>query len=316
MSEDVFEKKFQAFSADHEAIVYLAPDNPRAPRLEDFDPRIPMKIILDEDDKRPPKHVIILLHEAANREDSLKPLARKLAKQGLRTVFILLRGTKPSPKGFQWKESSGAEADTSFLDASNSILTRVIKDVLISKCSFKPIDIMLLGHGEGGAAALATAVMWAGVELAGVVSIEGPLPAYARSESKAKTPALVLYAERGRMNSEALQRIRDRFIIVDVEIGKVAVDGLSGTENLTALMKFFAHRLEHEEWTKQTILSFGRCNDLTGGARGETKNRGCRRRRYSRLGLSHYSSRADEQDRRGGEALEQQHANLLRPLHL
>lgn len=119
---------------------------------------------------------------------------------------------------------------------------------------------MILGHSQGGMAALAMVASYDGIELGGVISIEGSLPSYVQLPStvKAQTPALILRAKLGEIDPPALQRIKDTFVTVDVEIRDGPYDKkLDTADVLRPILDFFAHRFHREEWEKQAIVSFG-----------------------------------------------------------
>lgn len=122
-----------------------------------------------------------------------------------------------------------------------------------------PSNIMILGHCQGGMAALAMVGLWDEVEFGGVISIGGPLPPDVQLPSavKAKTPALILRAELGDINPSALNRIKETFVTVDVETREGAHDTVPDQNALRPILDFFAHRFHREEWEKQAIVSFG-----------------------------------------------------------
>ena len=62
--------------------------------------------------------------------------------------------------GFHWGDdvifdstSGGLDADAGFKQSSE-LLTNLIKEVLIEKCGYSPRELILLGFGQGGMAAL------------------------------------------------------------------------------------------------------------------------------------------------------------------
>lgn len=123
-----------------------------------------------------------------------------------------------------------------------------------------PSNIMIIGHCQGGMAALATVASWDGVEFGGVISIGGPLPSYVQLPPtvKAKTPALILRTVSGNIHQSALQRIKTTFVTVDVETRAGAHDTIPDEPDaLKPILEFFAHRFHREEWEKQAILSLG-----------------------------------------------------------
>ncbi|KAL9003436.1 MAG: hypothetical protein Q9188_003686 [Gyalolechia gomerana] len=203
-------------------------------------------------------------------ELSLKNLALDLNQEHPETSFLLLRGLETVPSsnnGYHWADPAG-EWDDGFLKASETILMKVIKASLISNCGFAPRDILVIGHGQGGMAAMAIAALWNDVELGGVVSIEGPLPSYIKSDStkRIKTPILAMGGSLGNLSSDrALDYIKARFICVDTCILNGVHDNVPDPKKewTKPLVDFLAHRLRREEWNKQAVLSFD-----GGGIRG------------------------------------------------
>lgn len=254
----------------HRNVPYAGDNNPRLPTRADFPSHISLQIIPERARKGVAvEHVVVLLHSVGGSELSLKDLALDLYEEQPETIFVLLRGFEavPSSKtGYHWADSAG-EWDNGYLKASETILTEVIKASLISKCGFPAREILIMGHGQGGMAALAVAALWDDVELGGVVSIGGPLPSYIRSDSAKhiKTPVLVMGGSLGNLSSIcALDHIKDLFLYVDTCILRGVHDNVPDTEeSMKPLLDFLAHRLRREEWYKQAVLSFD-----GGGIRG------------------------------------------------
>ena len=235
-------------------------DPPRFPERADFPPSLSMKI-LDYDPDVRVEHCIILLHDYANTEAALQSLALRLFKRYAETAFILLRGPRAisfGNSGYYWADSE-AESDGSFMNTTRLILLDIVKDGLITRCHFHPRNIVILGHCQGGMAALAATASWNNIEFGGVVSIGGPMPAYVRSPSvKVKTSALVLGGGLGNVTATALQQIEESFAFADSEIQPGGHDTIPESPNdIRPLLEFFAHRLRREEWTKQAVICFG-----------------------------------------------------------
>ena len=234
---------------------------PCLPIETDFSPSVSLVISQAELDE-PVEHLIIYLHQFGGNETSLESLARRLRRRLPRSAYILVRGVAPVPSesnAFHWGDPR-PQRDEGFLNASKSLLTDVVKDVLVSKRSILPSNIMILGHCQGGMAALTMVAAWDGIEFGGVISIGGPLPSYVQLPStiKAKTPALILRAALGDIHPFALKRIKDTFTTVDVETREGEHDTIPDTPDaLRPILDFFAHRFHREEWEKQAIISFG-----------------------------------------------------------
>lgn len=239
------------------------PSNPkgsrRLPIQADFSPSISLEISRDE--LHEPDHIIIYLHQHGENEASLKGLAQELQDKLPRSAYILVRGVKPvtARNNSYHRADPQSQWGEEFLNASCSLLIDVINDALISKCNFMPSNIMVLGHCQGGMAALATVASCDWIEFGGVISIGGPLPSSVQLDStvKAKTPALILRAALGDVNPSALQRIKDTFVTVDVETREGAHDTIPKPDALRPILDFFGHRFHRAEWEKQAIVSFG-----------------------------------------------------------
>lgn len=210
------------------------------------------------------RNCVIILHEHSKADPSLHSLALRLQKEFPESVFLLLRAFQPSSSGksgHQYTHKAEAEhsgVETGFLKESATILADAFKNGLIAKCHFPPRNIIILGHCHGGTAALATAASWDEVELGGVISVGGVMPAFTTSAIKAKTPALILSGALGNINDAALRQIKEHFTYVESDIRRPSNDDIPKAENLGILVDFFAHRLRGEEWTKQAVISFGR----------------------------------------------------------
>ena len=233
-------------------------DSARFPTSGDFHHSLSITIL--ENTNEPIDHCILLLHDFASTKDSLISLAKSLKKTFAESAFILLEGPSAVPgrsNGYHWADSE-REGDENFTVATRLILESVIKDSLVKKCSFRPQNIIILGHGQGGTAALAAAASWSETEFGGVLAIGGSVPAYIRPQPslKAKTPCLVVERHVGGMSASAKRDIEDTFLYPDIQTSSYEI--LSGSqEALTPLLRFFAHRFRQEEWTKQAVISFG-----------------------------------------------------------
>ena len=232
---------------------------PRPPEASDV-PQLSMKIV---DPVQPVESCIILMHSLYNTEASLKGLVQKLRSKQPESAFILLRGLEPvdlADDGYHWADPNGM-VDGGFINTSRVLLEDVIRDGLMAKCRFHPRDIVVLGHGQGGMAALAATATWNCVEFGGVVSLGGPTPAYVQLEPniKAKTPTLIYGSPRGDITPTALQQIQENFSFTDRYDPPSGDDRvpLSDVE-LAPLLEFIAHRLRREEWKRQAVLSLGK----------------------------------------------------------
>ena len=233
--------------------------SPRTPQRADFPPSLSVSIVPPTTEPEV-EHCVVLLHHSTGNEESLSDLAKSLLRSLAESAFVLIRGLQAvggGNSGYHWTDAAW---EGTFIQTSTVILDQVIKDVLMSRCRFQPQNIVILGHGEGGMAALAAAASWQGFELGGVVSIGGPMPHYVQPESgvRARTPALIIGGALGEINAAALQLIQKSFMYTDTDIRNREDDLIPETqEQLKPLLDFFAHRLRREEWNKQAVISFG-----------------------------------------------------------
>ena len=232
----------------------------RTPVPADFPPALSMTIVSPD---QPVENCIILLHNLANNEASLGKHVHVLKSKQPQSAFILLRGLQPiepGNSGYHWADANGT-VDEGFVNTSRVLLEDIIRDGLMAKCSFNPRDIVVLGHGQGGMAALAATACWNCIEFGGVISFGGPMPGYVQLPLgiKAKTPALVYGATHGDITPTALQHIKDNFSFTDHHIPPSGHDTIPISDvELCPLLNFFAHRLGREEWKRQAVISFGK----------------------------------------------------------
>ena len=232
----------------------------RTPVRADFPRALSMTIVPPV---KPVENCIILMHNLTNNEASLESHAQVLQSKQPESAFILLRGLQPiepGNSGYHWADANGA-VDEGFINISRVILEDIIQHGLMVKCSFHPRDIVVLGHGQGGMAALAAIASWNCIEFGGVVSFGGPMPGYVQLplNVKAKTPALIYGGARGDITSAALQQIQENFSFTDHHVPPSGHDTVPlSDKEIAPLLGFFAHRLGREEWKRQAVISFGK----------------------------------------------------------
>ena len=233
---------------------------PRTPLPADFPRVLSMKIV---NSVQPVESCIILMHNLASSEASLERHVEVLRSKQPQSAFILLRGVQliePGNSGYHWADANGMMGE-GFIRTSRVILEDIIRDGLIAKCGFPPRDIVVLGHGQGGMAALAAIACWNSIEFGGVVSFGGPMPGYAQLplNVKAKTVALIYGATHGDITPSALQQIKENFSFTDHHISPSGYDTVPVSDKeIAPLLEFFAHRLKREEWKRQAVISFGK----------------------------------------------------------
>ena len=232
----------------------------RTPVLADFPRALSMTIVSPVE---PVESCIILMHSLANNEASLESHAQSLRSKQPKSAFILLRGLQsiePGNSGYHWADANGT-VDGGFINTSRVILEEIIQNGLMAKCSFRPRDIVILGHGQGGMAALAATASWNCIEFGGVVSFGGPMPGYVQlpSNVKAKTPTLIYGGARGDITPAALQQIQENFSFTDHHVPPSGHDTVPvSNKEIAPLLEFLAHRLGREEWKRQAVISLGK----------------------------------------------------------
>lgn len=138
------------------------------------------------------------------------------------------------------------DMDTGFATSTRIVLDKVIREGLVSKCGYKPREILIFGFGQGGMVGLQVAVEFEGEELGGVVSVGGRLGVSVELKArKSRTPVLVCRAERrSAVTDGAVKKVRDAFEFVEIKEWKKNGDGMPGNrEEMLPIMQFFARRL-------------------------------------------------------------------------
>ena len=233
---------------------------PRTPRRVDFPSALSMKIVSPI---KPVKNCIILMHSIARNETFLEDHTQRLQTKIQESAFILLRGLQPiepGNSGYHWADATDL-VDEGFINTSRAILKDIVQDGLMARCNFQPRDVVILGYGQGGMAALAAAASWNSIEFGGVVSYGGPMPGYVQlpHDIKAKTPALIYGSARGDLTPNAIQQIQENFSFVDRHVPDSEYDTVPlSDQELAPLIAFFEHRLGRAEWERQALISFGK----------------------------------------------------------
>jgi len=191
------------------------------------------------------------------------------------TCVISLCGPTPVPAlftgsdapSFHWGDDVLFDQSTGELDmdsgfkASQIMLSEAVtKNVLQEKCGFQPRDVILMGFGQGGMAALHYAASDPQVEHGGVVSIGGRLPdATVSPPSKAKTPVLVLGGSRSKqVTRSAVEKMKDVFSNLEYVKWTKAEDSMPGNrDEMLPLMRFFARRLRSRAGVPNDAVEIG-----------------------------------------------------------
>lgn len=152
--------------------------------------------------------------------------------------------------------------DAGFKRATTLLVDEVIRGVLVQKCGYRPREILVLGFGQGGMAALvaarelnehkaqgASASAGGGAEdtsLSGVISIGAPYPLSGSTVgAKSRTPVLLVGGrEPTAVSDGAIRRTKQVFEFVEVHQYARKGDGMPrNREEMMPVMQFFARRL-------------------------------------------------------------------------
>jgi len=227
----------------------------KLPKSSDFPPSL--HAVLHNAPK--PTNAVLFLPGLGDTSQNFSSFARALNLP--ETLCITLQGPTPLPlpllEGFHWgddllvDQSSGdLDPDSGFSKSTQLVTQEVIENVLLSKCGFKPREIMLFGFGQGGMATLAIAKAYEG-ELAGVISVGGRIPSSSMlvNGPKIKTPVLFLGGSKGSIASEdAVKGTRETFEHVEHHRWKKADDSMpKNREEALPMMHFFARRLRSQK---------------------------------------------------------------------
>lgn len=222
------QEDFEALADRQDAIPsHRRDDRPRIPTVEELRGVPIVASIIPQKAKERVEHIIIVLHDLAGNEHTLREFA-ELHLRPKNTACLLLRGVSTvagKENSYQWEDN----LDT-FLRTSRLILGEVISAFLISKCkcNFPARKIIVFGQGEGAMAALATFLEWERVKFRGLICVGGQLPShFALSEGfKSKTAVLLLGGTLGMTTPVAKNRIEQKFSYVDFDLKEGKYDAL------------------------------------------------------------------------------------------
>lgn len=229
--------------------------------------------------------ILVIFHGLGDSEVSFTTFAKSIALPGV--LAITVRGVSPLPPAllglpdseaskptnhFHWGDdltlspSTGdLDPDPGFSKATELVLEKLIRGVLVGQCGWETSDILLFGYGQGGSLALGLASKLRGSErivdvtegeqatgtaFKGAVSIGGPLPMSMvptlSTREKSRSPALVCHGRSSELlNEEALEALRKEFVDVREVKWRKADDGMpSSREEMLPIMQFFAERLK------------------------------------------------------------------------
>lgn len=250
----------------------------------------------------PPSNILLLLHGLGDTAARFASFGRALNLP--ETICITVQAPTPLPyalvgiEGFHWgddvvfdqqgsDDGGGLDMDAGFSRSAVQMLAReVVSDVLVRKCGYCLRDVLLLGFGQGGMAAL-VAARELGVHpppppppsvsvsistdnntttptsslgssgsddssLAGVISFGAPYPLSASTVGpKNRTPVLLL-AGRADANTAvteaAVRRTKEVFEFVELHRWPRKGDGLPrNRDEMLPVMRFFARRLRSRQ---------------------------------------------------------------------
>ncbi|MCJ1341054.1 hypothetical protein MMC09_006350 [Bachmanniomyces sp. S44760] len=254
----------------------------RVPTSSDFPPYLHLSII-PPPASQTPVNILILLHGLGDTNLPFKTLATQLSLP--ETACLSIQAPTPLPfelGGFHWGDdiafdqtSGKMEFDTGFKKTVDVLGKEMIKDGLIGKCGYAAREILILGFGQGGMAALGTSMYLSQTqtpneELGGIISIGGPLPtlpsdhrsnAYDSKKPKTKnrSPVLILGGSSNTLiTSSALTTIRSEFEFVEYRKWNKSGDGMpSNREEMMPIMHFFSRRLRSRRGVPEGSVEIG-----------------------------------------------------------
>lgn len=242
----------------------VIPSNPNAtrrqPKRADFPQSTNLEVVQPVTGQQI-EFAIVILQDCGVVERSLEQLARILQDQYRESTYILIRC--PVQSGNSIHGWASGQDDLDFIGTCRMLLLDIICESLIVKCGFKTRQIVVLGHGQGGTAALTAVSLWHSIQFAGVIAIGDTMPA--GSDAKSQTPALLLGSfPESNTTDEVFTHITRSNHLTSADIQNLAVNAPEVSINLLEpIREFFDHRLRREEWNKQAILSLD-----GGGIRG------------------------------------------------
>lgn len=214
----------------------------------------------------PAPNILLLLHGLGDTAAAFTKFAQALRLP--ETTIITIQGTAPLPfdlGGFHWGDDVSFDSATGALDMdagltrSTKILTDLVRSTLVQKCGYALREIMALGFGQGGMAALALARelgLKDGSEaaqigaLSGVISIGAPYAlSGSRTGDKSRSPVLLVAGRDSvAVSDEAVRRTKQVFEFVEVSRYARRGDGMPGSrEEMLPVMQFFARRLRSRQ---------------------------------------------------------------------
>lgn len=232
--------------------------------------------------------ILILFHGLGDSEAPFASFARGMNLPGV--LAIAVRGINPlppallgasrtsgPPRNFHWGDdlnlapnSGGLDADPGFTKATDLIMERLVREILVDKCGWELSDILFFGFGQGGSLALGLASkaregprveevkedkdgkpIETPITFKGVVSIGGALPTSmiptVSNRPKSKTPVLVCHGRSCEtVDEDAVDVLNREFVGVrEVKWKKAESTMPANREEMLPIMQFFAERLRN-----------------------------------------------------------------------
>ncbi|CAI7594271.1 unnamed protein product [Penicillium crustosum] len=217
----------------------------------------------------PAPNILLLLHGLGDTAASFTKFAEAIRLP--ETTIVTVQGTAPLPfdlGGFHWGDDVSFDSATGALDmdagltrSTRILVSDVVRGTLVQKCGYALREIMVLGFGQGGMAALAIArelgLKGSGNTdsgevgaLSGVISIGAPYPlSGSRVGDKNRSPVLLVAGRDSvAVSDEAVRRTKQVFEFVEVSRYARKGDGMpSNREEMLPVMQFFARRLRSRQ---------------------------------------------------------------------
>ncbi|KAF2153412.1 alpha/beta-hydrolase [Myriangium duriaei CBS 260.36] len=224
----------------------------RLPLASDFSSTLNLSIT-PAPNGQPPTNILILLHGLGDTHLPFTKLGTQLNLPNTACIAITAPNALPfETTSYHWCDDVIFDSSTNGLDpdggfkGTTTLLRLIIDEGLLERCGYRPRDIVLFGFGQGGMAALNTAVVYP-KELSGVISIGGSLPAEApaSSDPKCKTPIIVCSGKESRwVTPGAEERLKHNFEHVKISTYLRVGDTMpKDRDEMMPIMQFLASRL-------------------------------------------------------------------------
>ncbi|KAF2166357.1 hypothetical protein M409DRAFT_23548 [Zasmidium cellare ATCC 36951] len=224
----------------------------RLPKTDDFPDSVKLNIVPPPKND-PPTNILLLLHGLGDTAAPFTVLGGQLNLP--ETCCFSLQGpaTLLDLEGFHWGDdiifdstNGGLDSDAGF-NKTNEILKSVVQDVLVGKCGYREREVLILGFGQGGMAALNYAATHTPSELSGIISIGSGLPSSAPASLTPKLPTPVLIcagASQSAVTSSSEDKLKRVFEHVEIKRYRRPGDSMpSNRDEMLPVMRFLSRRL-------------------------------------------------------------------------